>query len=169
MINWSESKMVLYSFWWMCTYSGAQTGHNQIWIFQANFCLEGQGQSTPKAIGILTVFWHLLYEFGGSGLNRWWVIARTNESTIMFSYPMDIIMQLSIPHVSHECLWKSSCSYLSWLPWIFPGATLTFNGAPRNIQGNLPALHAECCHPIMLLVQYVSAPTPELLPRGMWH
>ena len=23
------------------------------------------------------------------------------------------------------------------LPWIFPGAPLTFNGAPRNIQGNL--------------------------------
>ena len=35
-------------------------------------------------------------------------------------------------------------TYLSRLPWIFPGAPLKFNGAPGNIQGNLTALF----HPI---------------------
>ena len=32
-------------------------------------------------------------------------------------------------------------TYLSNLPWIFPGAPLKFDGAPGNIQGNLTALH----------------------------
>ena len=27
------------------------------------------------------------------------------------------------------------------LPWIFPGATLKFNGAPRNIHGNFTGVH----------------------------
>ena len=32
------------------------------------------------------------------------------------------------------------CRSHAELPWIFPGAPLTFNGAPGNIQGNLKAL-----------------------------
>ena len=45
--------------------------------------------------------------------------------------------------------------YLSKLPWIFPGAPLTFNGAPGNIQGgNIVLTHLgplctpayEVCH-----------------------
>ena len=31
-------------------------------------------------------------------------------------------------------------SYLSRLPWIFPGAPFTFNGAPGNIHGNLTGM-----------------------------
>ena len=30
------------------------------------------------------------------------------------------------------------------LPWIFPGASLTFNGAPGNIQGNLTGMLWRC-------------------------
>ena len=36
-------------------------------------------------------------------------------------------------------------TYLSRLPWIFPGAPLTSNGAPRNIiESNLTALDLSC-------------------------
>ena len=35
---------------------------------------------------------------------------------------------------------KTLLAYQSTLPWIFPGAPLTFNGSPGNIQGNLTAL-----------------------------
>ena len=31
---------------------------------------------------------------------------------------------------------REAASRLGRLPWIFPGAPLTFNGAPGNIQGN---------------------------------
>ena len=38
------------------------------------------------------------------------------------------------------CLMQWISSYLSRLPWIFPGAPLKFTGVPGNIQGNLTTL-----------------------------
>ena len=47
--------------------------------FEVKFYLEGQGQSPPKTIGILTkVFLHLWSKFGYPSLNVKWVIAWTN-------------------------------------------------------------------------------------------
>ena len=127
--NWGESKLSLYLSWWLCIYSGWQTGHNEIWILSYiwprksrsikpqhhwdlnqdvlyilselggsivngwwatvrtnsewvnvwfKFDLDGQGQSTIKLAGNFNQgVLCLLSEFGGSGLNRWWVNART--------------------------------------------------------------------------------------------
>ena len=36
-------------------------------------------------------------------------------------------------------VWSDVCRAVK-LPWVFPGAPFTFNGAPGNIQGNLTAL-----------------------------
>ena len=54
----------------------AQNGVN--FDFEVKFDLEGQGQSPPKTIGILT---KVFYTYGDPSLNGWWVIARTNLVT----------------------------------------------------------------------------------------
>ena len=51
--------------------------------FEVTFDLEGQGQSPPKTIGILT---KAFYTYGPNlmiltSLNGWWVIVRTNSVT----------------------------------------------------------------------------------------
>ena len=56
----------------------AQNGVN--FDFQVKFDLEGQGQSPPKTIGILTKVFYTS-KFGDLSLNGWWVIARTNLVT----------------------------------------------------------------------------------------
>ena len=55
----------------------AQNGVN--FYFEAKFDLEGQVQSPPKTIGILTKVLHLWSKFGDPSLNGWWVIARTSS------------------------------------------------------------------------------------------
>ena len=53
----------------------------QNWVtfdFGVKFDLEGQGQSPPKTIGILTKVFYTWSKFGDPRLNGWWVIARTS-------------------------------------------------------------------------------------------
>ena len=55
----------------------AQNGVN--FDFEVKFDLEGQGQSPPKTIGILTSLLHLWSKFGHPSLNGSRVIARTSK------------------------------------------------------------------------------------------
>ena len=59
-----------------------------------------------------------------------WTRCQTNSP-----FAVDII--LDAIDATHMTLLWCALPYLSKLPWIFPGAPLTCNGAPRNIQGYL--------------------------------
>ena len=61
---------------WSC----GQAQNSVNFDFQVKFDLEGQGQSTPKTIGILTkMFLHVWFKFGDSSWNQSQVIARTSS------------------------------------------------------------------------------------------
>ena len=74
------------------TNSQAQTGVN--FYFEVKFDLEGQGQLTPKTIGILTkVFLQLWSKFGDPGLNElsrgqtWWRTDGLTDGRRQRQYP----------------------------------------------------------------------------------
>ena len=54
-----------------------QAQNGETFDFEVKFDLEGQGQSPPKTIGILTKVFYS--KFGDPSLNRWWVIAWTSK------------------------------------------------------------------------------------------
>ena len=59
--------------------SRRESQNNINFDFEVKFYLEGQGQSPPNTIEILTKVLHLWSKFGDPSLNGWWVIARTSK------------------------------------------------------------------------------------------
>ena len=60
--------------------------------------------------------------------------AMSHDWSIYFTHTCWICLR------KHKCIATCSITYLSKLPWIFPGAPLEINGAPGNIQGNLTGM-----------------------------
>ena len=89
-----------------------------------------------------------------------------DEAAVMVMQASNLATYLTLTrYLSHEQYWPCYTSitlvfpvwihaYLPRLPWIFPGAPLTYNGASGNIQGNLDRWQV-CPCPQPLLPAYL--------------
>ena len=81
---------------------------------------------------------------------RGWMIKETRGHFVLKFRSSNTYKHIQLAQNTQMIQCYQPTSYLSTVPWIFLGAPLNFNGAPRNIQGNLtgtqpPFTHACTC------------------------